>query len=275
MRRAKSSGHADRRVEGQHGDRLGPADRRSEAADRRAQQVHPRVARGHHRRGRHGVLALPAVARRSAEFGHPGPQPAGRPQLGDRGELVGGHGEAELERVQRVGDRQPGVGQRAQVGHADRRGDGQLVGVAGAGVVIDRGVDGRDPQLGRRGDQRGEAARTSGRRGCRYGRARPIGSAPSEPASALAITRRPSSTRRGGLDRLVPASRTIGASSRYTPSSAARGRRRRAAVPDASHSDVTPLARSRRTAALCAPGPGRRAARGRPSRRAPRAAHRG
>ena len=118
----------DRRVERQHGDRLGAADRGGEAGDRRAQHVHPRVAAGHHRRGRDRVLALPAP------LGDAPHSSATRSQirraarsLAIDGELVGGDGEAELERVQRVVDGQPGVGQRPQVGDADRGGDGELV----------------------------------------------------------------------------------------------------------------------------------------------------
>ncbi len=58
---------------------------------------------------------------RSAEprqLGDPLPHLPGGAQLGDRAELVGAHGEAELEAVERLVHRQAGVGELTQVGHA-------------------------------------------------------------------------------------------------------------------------------------------------------------
>ncbi len=49
----------DRRVEGQHGDRVGAADAGREAGQGGAQDVVPRVAAGHHRPGGDRVLPLP------------------------------------------------------------------------------------------------------------------------------------------------------------------------------------------------------------------------
>ena len=84
-------GQPERGVERLHGDDVGAAHARGEAGDRRAQQVHPRVAlRRHHRRG-DGVLPLAAHVRRgAADLADPVPQPARGAQRGDRRELVGG-----------------------------------------------------------------------------------------------------------------------------------------------------------------------------------------
>ena len=65
MRRAKSSGRPIAASNGSDGDRLGTADRRGEAGDRRAQHVHPGVASRHHRRRGHRVLPLSATSSRT------------------------------------------------------------------------------------------------------------------------------------------------------------------------------------------------------------------
>jgi len=90
--------------------------------------------------------------------------------FGDRQELVGGDRIAELECVQRRVDGEAGVGQRPQVGDADRCRDGQLVGVAAAGVVVDRAVDRGHPQLRELGGLSGQLAeqrQVGGRAGAR------------------------------------------------------------------------------------------------------------
>ncbi len=95
------------------------------------------------------MLPLAAdVGARRAQLRHPAPHAAGCAQLRDARELVVGDGEAELQRLQRPVDRQAGVGEHPQVRHADRRGDPQLVGVAGPGIVVGRRVNRSDAHAG-------------------------------------------------------------------------------------------------------------------------------
>ena len=155
----------------------------------------------------------PRAGSRRAERGDPGPDPPGRAQLGDRGELVRGDREPELHRVQRRVDVEPGVGQRPQVRHPDRGGDRQLGRVARAGVVVDGRVDGRHPQV--------RVVRARAPAGSRSAaapvRARsPIGSAPRLPrTSAGSRPRSPTSRRYAAAASAVcaPASSATGARS--------------------------------------------------------------
>ncbi len=141
-------GQPEAGVERPHGDRLRPAHAGGEAGHGRAQQVDPRVARGHHGRAGDGVLPLAAGLRRAADLGDPGPQAAGRAQLGDGGELVGGGGVAEVDLAERLPGGQAAAGERPQLGDALRDRAGQLLGVAAARVVVGRGVHGDGPQPG-------------------------------------------------------------------------------------------------------------------------------
>ncbi len=71
----------------------------------------------------------------------PRPDPAGGPQLGDGGELVGGRGVAELQLPERRVGRQPGRPHRPQVLQAGREGAAEFLGVGAAGLVVGQRVD--------------------------------------------------------------------------------------------------------------------------------------
>ena len=84
---------------------------------------------------------------RAHHLGHAGAQPAKGADRGDRGELVGGGGDANL------GASEHGVGVDAEVAEGaevvDQDGDGaaELLGVGGARVVVAGGVDGDDAEV--------------------------------------------------------------------------------------------------------------------------------
>ena len=85
----------------------------------RAQQVHPRVVAGQHRRRGHRVQQrCGRRRRRHRHLGDPCPQPPGGAELGDGGELVGGRREAELEQGRGVVADRARVGERPEVGDA-------------------------------------------------------------------------------------------------------------------------------------------------------------
>ncbi len=85
----------------------------------------------------------------------------------------------------------------------------------------------------------------------------PIGSAPSEPRSCAPCCSARSASARAARSVWAPASRTIGARSRCTPSRAAgRSSTARPPSPSTSHSDVAPRSRSASTAAFVRFGSG-------------------
>jgi hypothetical protein len=79
------------------------------------------------------------------DLGHPRPKGACRTEFGDREELVVVGGESEADLCDSVGDRQPGLGEVAQIGHPGRDGAGQLPRRAGAQVVQCGPVHGDGP----------------------------------------------------------------------------------------------------------------------------------
>ncbi len=133
-------------VERQHGHGVRAAHPRGERRDRRAEHVHPGVAAGHHHRRRHHVLHLRARGRRPAHLGDPRPQPAGRAQLGDGEELVGGGRVAELQLGGGLFDTQPGLGQLPQVGHAGGQRGAQFLRGRAARLVVRQRVHGQRAQ---------------------------------------------------------------------------------------------------------------------------------
>jgi hypothetical protein len=97
------------------------------------------------------VLALgPGRRRDPAGLAHPVPQPAGGPQPGDRGELVGAGGEPELQLAEGVLHRQPALGERPQVRDAGRHRAAELLDRGGTRVGEDGAVDddGAQPGMG-------------------------------------------------------------------------------------------------------------------------------
>ena len=161
---------ADGGVERQDGDRRGATGRGAEAGEGGAQHVHPGVAPGHHRRGRDGVLDLPARGlRHTGQLGDAGPEPARGAQLGDGEELVRRCGVTELELPAGDVGGEAALLQRPQVGDAGGQRTAQLLGVRPAGVVVGQRVDGHRPHAGvlaqAPGDQRlqrGEVGRGTG-----------------------------------------------------------------------------------------------------------------
>ena len=135
----------DRGVERQHGDHVGAPDAGGERRDRRAQQVHPRVALRHHRRRRDGVLAHAARLRCAEHVGDARPEPAGGAELGDALELVVGHGEPEVDVAQGRWHREASIDKSADVAQPGRDGRPDLLRVARAGVVQHRAVDEQGP----------------------------------------------------------------------------------------------------------------------------------
>ena len=140
-------------VVGEHGDGVGAGDAGREARDRRAQRVHPRVVGRHHRPRRHGVDGRRRV-RRADLLGDTGPQQADGAERGDRGELVGGRGEAQLDAGDGVGGRDTACVERPEVLDAGGDRGAELLGIGGAGVVEAGAVDGDDAQAGAIGAER-------------------------------------------------------------------------------------------------------------------------
>ncbi len=115
-------GQAQRGVERLHGHDVGAAHAGGEAGHRRAQHVDPRVAPGRHDRGGDRVLALRADVRgRAAGLADPVPsrRAARSPAMVVNWSALAAV--AELQRGERLVDRQPAVGERPQVGHARPR----------------------------------------------------------------------------------------------------------------------------------------------------------
>ncbi len=81
-----------------------------------------------------------------AHLRHPRPQPARRPQLGDRQELVGGGRVPELDLRHGLLDRQPRRGQLPQIGDAGGQRGAQLLRRRAAGLVVGQRVHGHRPQ---------------------------------------------------------------------------------------------------------------------------------
>ena len=132
---------------------------------------------------------------------HPRPEPAGRAELGDRGELLVGRGVAELDQAGGLVDGEAGLGEQAEVVHADGHRPAELLGVARTRVVqrgaVDdraehaeglRAADGRDEGLRNRRLPVGRPARRTGarspgrRRGCCRGAGRPASPRAAGPA---------------------------------------------------------------------------------------------
>ena len=133
---------AQRFVEGDHRDGVGTADTGREGGDGAAQHVDPRIDPAHHRAAGDDVLALRGL-RCSGGVEHPCPQPAGRAQLGDRRELLVGRGVAELDERGGLVHRETGLGEHAEVVHADGHRPAELLGVAGPAIVQRGPVDDR------------------------------------------------------------------------------------------------------------------------------------
>ena len=221
---------------GQDGDGVGAAHARGEARHGGTQGVHPRVVAGHHHPRAVGVVERRAVRRREAgDLTDPRPHAAGGAELGDRLELVGGRGPAELELAARPVEGYPG---RDEGAHGVRRGGdvpGDLLRVGRTGVVPHGAVGDDDPgvrgarrsarrraRLRRPGRRRGRwrrrcapRCRRGRRRACRAAR-RPRCPAASQRSANARAAVRPTSF--AGVDS------DTGASSRNTPSSASRDR---------------------------------------------------
>ena len=134
--------HAERGVEGQHGDGVRSPDAGREGRDGGAEHVHPGVVLAHHRAAGHRVLALRAGADGgAAELEDPGPQPAGGAELGDGRELLVGGRVAELDQAGGLVQGDARLGQRPEVRRADGDAVAQLLGVGGTEVVHGGRVD--------------------------------------------------------------------------------------------------------------------------------------
>ena len=141
-------GTAQLAVEGEHRDGRGAAQPRADGGDGAAQHVHPGVAARDHRGARDGVLRHRAAAlRRAADVADAVPAAARGPELGQRRELVGGGGEAELQAGERLVGAQPRLGERAQGGDPRRQRGPELLGVAAAGTVVGQAVGDDGAQL--------------------------------------------------------------------------------------------------------------------------------
>ena len=191
-----------------------------------------------------------------ARLQHPRPQAAGRAQLRDGRELLGGDGDPQLQQAGGGVDVEPGGGERAQVGDAGGETGSRAPGRptrprrAPAGRRRPRRAPAGSP--GTRGGRAGRRTRRPGP--IRSGPGRPTGSRPSVPSSAAGPTRAAPSSRyasaaasasgrgRGGVEdhrgeveeHAVEGRRQVGD----------RGAR---PSPTASQIDVAPFARSART----------------------------
>ncbi|KDN74496.1 hypothetical protein DF19_31750 [Streptomyces olindensis] len=92
------------------------------------------------------MLPLRPGARGAADLGHPRPQPARRPQLGDGEELVGGRRVAELQLSTGLFDAQARLGQLPQIRHRRGQRGTQLLGGRATGLVEGQRVHGQGPQ---------------------------------------------------------------------------------------------------------------------------------
>ncbi len=154
-------GATDRRVEGRDGDRVGPADTGREAGHGGAEHVHVRVAAGEHRLGGGGVHTRPAtVGGHARGLQDLVPHGTDGAELGDDGELVGVGGQPELDPTGGVGDVDPGLDERPQVGGTGGDGRADLLGDRAARVVHQGAVGDEQPQVGEaRGVFGGETGR--------------------------------------------------------------------------------------------------------------------
>ena len=187
-------GQPERGVERQHGDRVGAADRRRRSRRSWCAACSPT--------GRAGSSSPPTSPRAGAAtrslprrtVRRRAPRSAGR-RAASRSTANWSAVTAKRNSSAREGvvDRQSRVGQRAQVGDADRRCDRDLGRVARAGVVVDGGVDRREPQVQVDAQARRVRRARPPRHPC--GHASPIGSAPSEPLSCRATPARSSNAR--------------------------------------------------------------------------------
>ena len=133
-------GKAERRRERQHRHAIGAADPGREGGDRAAQEIDPRVAPRRH--APRGLGVQPDRLRRDAAgFLDPRPEPTQRAQLRDGEELVGVGDHQEREGSARLGERQAGALEGAQIGDAGRKRGGELLRLARAGLVIGARVD--------------------------------------------------------------------------------------------------------------------------------------
>ena len=231
MRRAKSSGAPSAASNGSTVIASAPPTAGREAGDGGAQHVHPRVAAGHHRRRGHGVLPLRRRAGAATpQLGDPGPEPPRRAQLGDRRELVGGDRVPELQLRGRP-RRRTARRRSAPAGRRRRRPASSRAPAAAEAPASWYGqrVDGQRPQ--RRGTRCGARERASGGGVARCRRSSsPAGAGQQaervgaeaarsarRPAPALRVDGATAARRRRRTS--APASRTIGARSRKTPSS--------------------------------------------------------
>ena len=140
---------AERLGEGQGGDRVGAADRRRKDRDGGAQQIVPRIIRGHHAPGGFGV----DQRRRGSEAAgllDARPQGAQRAELGDAGEFIGVGGEPEHQHFSRDVEVQASVGEGAQIGEAGRERVAELLRLRPARRMDDAGVrrDGSPDEAG-------------------------------------------------------------------------------------------------------------------------------
>ncbi len=149
-------------VVGQHGDGVGTAHRRGEAGDRRPDDVDGGVVARRHRTGGHRVQRDATGGIRGAgDIGDACEQAPRGADLGDRGELVDGGCESQLELRERGHDVDAAVGEGAQCRDGRRDGVAELLGIGGTAIVEAGAVDRRDADVGVLG---GEQSRLGGER---------------------------------------------------------------------------------------------------------------
>ena len=248
----RGAADGDQPVVGQDRHGVGAAHARSEAGDRRAQRVHPRVvSRHHHPRGVGVMVRTACVGGEPGDLGDASPQAAGGTELGDRLELVGRGGPPELELGAGPIERHALGGQGAN--GVARRGDvpAELLGVGRTRLVPDRAVGDDDPRMrGRVSRVRSRATATRTQPPSRsYAppvRAHaPIGSTPSVPRRSSGAIEAASQASASRPAALVPSSSAgvdsdTGASSRYTPVSTLANPDASTSAPSSSSTPVAP-----------------------------------
>ena len=136
-------GQAEGGAERQGRDGVGAADSGGEGGDRAAQDVDVGILAGQLTPARDGALTGAALVLVHAEdLADPRPARAERAQPGDGEELVVGGGDAELDRPEGLVDVDALLDECTHVLGAGGQRPGELGHVAGAGIVVDRRVDG-------------------------------------------------------------------------------------------------------------------------------------